>query len=79
MTEKIKPVETLSYEQAFAELEDIVSTLEGEQPPLEEALKLYERGQALTSRCTGLLENAELRLQQLADQELGDMDQDKDG
>jgi len=79
MTEKIKPVEELSYEKAFAELESIVNQLEGEQPPLEEALKLYERGQALTSRCADLLENAELKLQQLADKELGNIDPDQDG
>ena len=79
MTEKIKPVEELSYEKAFAELESIVNQLEGEQPPLEEALKLYERGQALTHRCADLLENAELKLQQLADRELGDVDMNQDG
>ncbi|MDX9863928.1 MAG: exodeoxyribonuclease VII small subunit [Anaerolineaceae bacterium] len=79
MTEKIKPVEQLSYEKAFAELEDIVNQLEGEQPPLEESLKLYERGQALTRRCADLLENAELKLQQLADRELDDADTDQDG
>ena len=78
MTEKIKPVEELSYEQAFAEMENIVNRLEGEQPPLEDALKLYERGQALTRRCADLLEKAELKLQQLADKELGDIDTDKD-
>jgi exodeoxyribonuclease VII small subunit len=79
MTEKLKPVEELSYENAFAELEGIVNQLEGEQPPLEDAIKLYERGQALTSRCADLLENAELKLQQLADKELGDVDQNQDG
>lgn len=78
MTEKSIPAEKLSYEQAFAELEGIVNQLEGEQPPLEDAIKLYERGQALSKRCADLLENAELKLQQLADGELGDIDQDKD-
>ena len=79
MTEKIKPVEELSYEKAFAELEGIVNQLEGEQPPLEDAIKLYERGQALTRRCADLLENAELKLQQLADSELNKVDTDQDG
>jgi exodeoxyribonuclease VII small subunit len=59
-------------------MENIVNRLEGEQPPLEDALKLYERGQALTRRCADLLEKAELKLQQLADKELGDIDTDKD-
>jgi exodeoxyribonuclease VII small subunit len=42
-----KPVEELTYEEAFAELETIVNTLEGEQNQLEEAMSLFERGQAL--------------------------------
>lgn len=78
MTEKIKPVDELSYEKAFAELEGIVNQLEGDQLPLEESLRLYERGQALTRRCADLLENAELKLQQLADRDLGDMDINQD-
>ncbi len=51
-----KPVEELSYEEALVELEEIVSALEGEQNQLEEAIKLFERGQALASRCGVLLE-----------------------
>lgn len=74
MTDKTQAVEKLSYEKAFAELEAIVNQLEGEQPPLEEALKLYERGQALSKRCAALLENADLKLQQLAEEELGDIE-----
>ena len=61
-----KPVEELSYEDALAELEQIVATLEEEQNPLEEAMKLFERGQALATRCGALLEAAELKVQKLA-------------
>ena len=74
MTDKTQPVEKLSYEQAFAELEAIVNQLESEQPPLEEAMQLYERGQALSKRCAELLENAELKLQQLTEEELGEVE-----
>lgn len=63
-----KPVEELSYEQAFEELAQIVSDLEGEQGSLEEALALFERGQALAKRCTELLEQAELKVQQLTEE-----------
>lgn len=62
-TEKL--VEELSYEEALAELEEIVSALEGEQNHLEDALKLFERGQALASRCGVLLEAAELKVKQV--------------
>ena len=61
-----KPVEELTYEEALAELEDIVSALEGEQGQLEEAIKLFERGQALAAHCGVLLEAAELKVNQVA-------------
>jgi exodeoxyribonuclease VII small subunit len=60
-----KPTENLSYEEALAELEEIVSALEGEQNQLEEAIKLFERGQALALRCGVLLEAAELKVKQV--------------
>ena len=61
-----RPVEELSYEEALAELESIVSALESEQNPLEEAIKLFERGQALAARCGVLLEAAQLKVKQVA-------------
>jgi len=65
-----KSVEELTYEEALVELEGIVSALEGEQNQLEEAIKLFERGQALASRCSVLLEAAELKVKQVAGDEL---------
>ncbi len=65
-----KPVEELSYEEALAELEQVVDSLEGEQSPLEEAMKLFERGQALAARCSALLESAQLKVQKLSDESL---------
>jgi exodeoxyribonuclease VII small subunit len=60
-----KSVEELSYEEALGELEEIVSRLEEEQIQLEEAIKLFERGQALAARCGVLLEAAELKVKQV--------------
>ena len=60
-----KAVEELSYEEALAELEQIVAALEAEQNQLEEAIKLFERGQALAARCSVLLEAAELKVKQV--------------
>jgi exodeoxyribonuclease VII small subunit len=57
----------LTFEQAFAELEDIVSQLESGDLPLEDSVTLYERGQKLARLCGTLLDSAELRVQQLAD------------
>lgn len=60
------PLDQLTYEQAFSELEKTVSDLESNQLPLEEALALFERGQALASYCASLLEQADLKVQQLS-------------
>lgn len=58
--------ELLTFEQAYAELEQIVATLEGSQSSLEESIKLFERGQALAERCARLLETAELKVKKLS-------------
>lgn len=73
-----KPVEDLSYEEALSELEQIVETLEGEQNPLEESMKLYERGQALVTRCGTLLDTAQLKVQKLAGESLVDFEDDSE-
>jgi exodeoxyribonuclease VII small subunit len=71
-----KPVEELSYEEAFAELDATVSKLESEQLPLEEAMSLFERGQALSQRCVELLDQAELKVRQLSGEEISDLSED---
>jgi exodeoxyribonuclease VII small subunit len=60
-----KSIEGLTYEEALIELETIVASLEEEQNPLEESMRLFERGQALAAYCTGLLETAQLKVQKL--------------
>ena len=60
-----KSLEELTYEQALAELEQIVVLLEGEQNQLEDAIRLFERGQSLAARCSVLLEAAELKVKQV--------------
>ncbi|MCW8843886.1 MAG: exodeoxyribonuclease VII small subunit, partial [Rhodobacteraceae bacterium] len=41
------PVDSLSFEQAMAELEQVVGKLERGDVALEESIALYERGAAL--------------------------------
>ena len=65
-----KPVMELTYEEALAELEEIVAALEEEQNQLDDAIKLFERGQALAARCSVLLEAAELKVKQVAGDDL---------
>lgn len=53
------------FETALGELEGLVEALEAGDLSLEQALAKFERGVALTRQCQGLLENAELRVDQL--------------
>lgn len=62
---KVRPPADLTYEQAYEEMEGVVQRLQAADLPLEEALALFERGQALATRCQELLEQAELKLRQL--------------
>ena len=71
----LKSVESLSYEQAFAELEGIVAALENEQRSLDELMALYERGQALVKRCAKILDKAELKVKQLSGETLNDSEE----
>ena len=68
----LPPAEELSYEQALAELETIVASLEGNRLSLEDAMALFERGQSLTKHCLELLDNAELRVKKLSGDSLVD-------
>jgi exodeoxyribonuclease VII small subunit len=66
-------VAELNYETAFAELDTIVTALESEQPSLQDAMQLFERGQALAQRCAALLDQAELRVRQLTGEGLEEL------
>lgn len=77
-SKKEKSVEELTYEEALAELEEIVDLLEGEQSQLEDAIKLFERGQALAARCGVLLEAAELKVRQVAGDEVTDFEEESE-
>jgi exodeoxyribonuclease VII small subunit len=56
-------VSTMSFEDALAELEQIVRGLESGQQKLEDAITAYERGVALRRHCETKLEEAEARVQ----------------
>ena len=58
-------MDTLTFEQAFEQLEAAVEALQDGQMPLERALNYYEEGMKLAQHCNDLLEKAELRVQQL--------------
>lgn len=56
---------TLNFEQAMARLEEIVTTLERGEAPLEQSLELFEEGSKLLRRCTVLLDKAEQKVTKL--------------
>lgn len=58
-------IASLSFEQALAELEQIVARLESGQAPLEDSIRLYERGAALKTHCEQRLEAARLRVEKI--------------
>lgn len=64
-----RPVDALTYEQAFAELEQIIAELEGGGQPLERSLELFARSQELLRRCSALLEGAALQVRTLSGEE----------
>lgn len=69
-----KKDQELTFEAAFQELEETVQRLENGELTLDEAIALFERGQALAQLCDEKLEQAELRVNQL----LPDADADGD-
>jgi len=70
------PAQDLTYEQALAELETLLSALEGESKDLEGTMVMFERGKALITRCQELLDKAELKVKQLsANGELMDLEE----
>ncbi|HYT29014.1 MAG TPA: exodeoxyribonuclease VII small subunit [Ktedonobacteraceae bacterium] len=67
-------METLSFEEAFAQLEAAVAALQDGRMPLERALHYYEEGMKLAKHCHDLLQQAELRVQQLRVHESGELE-----
>lgn len=63
---------TLEFESAMAELENLIQTVESNRLPLEETLNAYQRGQQLIARCNHLLQDAEKRIQQFNGTDLSD-------
>jgi exodeoxyribonuclease VII small subunit len=79
MSDEPKPVDSLTYEQAVAEMETIIQQMEGSQLDLEGSLALFERGQALAARCSTLLSQAELKVRQLTGQEIASLQEEDQG
>ena len=64
-----KPVAEMSFEEAMAALESVVTQLERGEVALEQSIALYERGAALKAHCAGKLKDAEEKVELIRAQE----------
>ncbi|MEC7978084.1 MAG: exodeoxyribonuclease VII small subunit [Planctomycetota bacterium] len=75
-----KAVKKLSFEEAYAELEQVVDSLESSQLGLSESLALYQKGVGCLKVCHQALERAERKIELLTgvgddgEPETGDFD-----
>lgn len=54
-----------TYETLYARMQEIVARLETGELPLAESLALYEEGMKVAAACQNLLDQADLRIQEL--------------
>jgi exodeoxyribonuclease VII small subunit len=55
----------MSFEEALAALERIVDDLEKGDVPLDQSIRIYERGEALKKHCDALLKAAEDKVEKI--------------
>lgn len=71
----VRPVDTakakLSFEDALAQLEAIVESMESGEVPLADLLARFEQGTKLLKVCEARLKDAELKIEQLKKQKDG--------
>jgi exodeoxyribonuclease VII small subunit len=60
-----KQVKQMSFEEAIAELEQLVNRLDSGEVSLEDSIALYERGAALKQHCEAKLRAAEEKVEQI--------------
>ncbi len=65
MAKKVQPPPK-SFEEALAELEQILGDIEGGKVGFEQSLERYERGQFLIEHCRGVLDSAEKQIEQIS-------------
>lgn len=61
-----KPVNALSFEEALADLETIVRSLEKGDIPLDDSITSYERGIALKTHCQTKLKDAQEKIEKIS-------------
>ena len=69
-----KQIPPKNFEEALAELEQILHDIEAGEVPLEESLVKYERGQFLIGHCRAVLGEAETQIELLSKGEDGQLE-----
>ena len=64
-----KAVAEMTFEEAMAALEQVVTALEKGDVPLEASIALYEKGAALRAHCAAKLKDAEEKVELIRAQE----------
>ena len=75
MAKNEKKENSLSFEQAIEQLNQIVGRIEQGQVPLADSLQQYEKGMKLIQYCRGILQDAEKRIEKVSEQAKEDSDQ----
>ncbi|MBP6562147.1 MAG: exodeoxyribonuclease VII small subunit [Neisseriaceae bacterium] len=76
MTDTVKKTEPLTFEAAMARLETLTQAMQGNELPLDEALKAYEEGGELIKFCQQKLADVAQKLSVLDGDTLTDLDLD---
>ena len=60
-----KSIEKMSFEEALAELEEIVKKIDTGQENLADAVGSFERGVSLREHCESMLKDAKLKIEKI--------------
>lgn len=72
-TEKKEQKKEITFETAFARLEDILERMNSGEVTLDESLKLYEEADRLITTCGKMLNEAERKIETLVKSRNGDL------
>ena len=62
---QLKCIKKMSFEQALAELEEIVGKIDTGQENLADAVESFERGVLLKKHCESMLKDAKLKIEKI--------------
>lgn len=68
---EIKSIEKMSFEEALAQLEEIVRKIDTGQEDLAAAINSYERGVLLKKHCEEMLKSAKLKIEKITENSEG--------